>query len=274
MKTTTARADRGPAAQPTVLILGGTGRTGRLVVEQLLGRGATVRAIVRSADRLPSGCADDANLQVIEADILSLSDDELRRHLRGCDAVVSCLGHPNNLKGVFGPPYDLVTPVARRLHAAAQALHPERPVKFVLMSSVSVNHPGGLDPRRGPLEGATLGFLRALVPPAQDNQRAADFLCREVGAACGEMEWVAVRPDSLLDGDVAQITPGYALHRTLVTSLFRPNSTSRANVARFMCDLACDAQAWQQWKGELPVIVNDRAACSLGSGAAARRRAA
>ena len=95
--------------QQTVLLVGGTGRTGRRVLEQLLGRGVAVRAIVRSADRLPAGVADDPGLTVVEADLLSLGDADLLRHVSGCDAVVSCLGHVISLKGIFGPPRDLVS---------------------------------------------------------------------------------------------------------------------------------------------------------------------
>ena len=41
----------------TVLLLGGTGRTGGRVLRQLLDRGVAVRAVVRSAERLPDGVA-------------------------------------------------------------------------------------------------------------------------------------------------------------------------------------------------------------------------
>lgn len=37
----------------TVLLVGGTGRTGGRVLTQLLGRGVSVRVIVRSAKRSP-----------------------------------------------------------------------------------------------------------------------------------------------------------------------------------------------------------------------------
>ena len=46
-------------AEQTVLLVGGTGRTGGRVLQQLLGRGVNVRAIVRSAERLPAGVASD-----------------------------------------------------------------------------------------------------------------------------------------------------------------------------------------------------------------------
>jgi len=44
----------------TVLLVGGTGRTGGRVLEQLLSCDISVRAIVRSADRLPKGAAQDS----------------------------------------------------------------------------------------------------------------------------------------------------------------------------------------------------------------------
>jgi len=236
----------------TVLLLGGTGRTGGRVLEQLLGRGVSVRAIVRSAGRLPAGVAANPALTVVEADLLSLPDEDLRGLVQGCDAVISCLGHVISLKGVFGPPRDLVTRVVSRVCDAIEALRPAEPVRLVLMSTVSVHRPGGVDARRGGLEKAELGVLRALVPPAKDNQDAADFLCDKIGTADPFVEWVAVRPDTLLEGDVSE----YALHEGLVSSLAKPDSTNIANVAYFMCDLVEDPALFDRWAGKLPVIVN------------------
>jgi hypothetical protein len=73
-----------------------------------------------------------------------------------------------------------------------------------------------------------------------------------VEPADAHVQWVAVRPDSLKDGDVTE----YALHEGLVDSLFRPGQTNMANVAHFMCELATDSRAWEAWQGKLPVIVN------------------
>ena len=236
----------------TVLVLGGTGRTGGRVLQQLLDRGVNVRAVVRSAERLPQGVAGDEKLTVKEAEVLSLSDEELSRLVDGCEAVISCLGHSISAQGVFGRPRDLVTEAARRVCSAATGLRPERPVRFVLMSSVSVDRPGRADTRRGWFERAYMGLLRGLVPPARDNQRAADFLLEAIGSDGRYVQWVVVRPDTLEDGDVTE----YALHEGLVDSLFRPGKTARANVADFMCELASGDGAWETWRGKLPVIVN------------------
>jgi nucleoside-diphosphate-sugar epimerase len=238
--------------QQTVLLVGGTGRTGGRVLQQLLDRGIAVRAIVRSSAKLPPGAAGNPNLTVVEASLPSLRDEELQQHLRGCDAVISCLGHVLSLKGIFGSPRDLVTRATTRLCRGVEALQPPAPVRFILMSSVSVNGPGGFNTRRGSFERAFLRVLCGLLPPARDNQRAADFLLAEVGPDNAFVQWAVVRPDSLLPGDVSE----YTSHDGLVNSLFAPGSTNMASVAHFMCELVTSPKTWADWKGKLPVVVN------------------
>lgn len=241
--------------QQTVLLVGSTGRTGRRALQQLLDRGVNVRAIVRSRGKLPPDAAGNSNLAVIEASLLSLRDEELQQHLRGCDAVISCLGHVLSLKGVFGPPRDLVRRATMRLCRGVEALRPPAPVKFILMSSVSVNRPGGLDTRRGSFERALLWMLCGVLPPAKDNQRAADFLLEKIGPNDAFVQWAMVRPDSLLEGEVSE----YVLHEGLVDSLFAPGGTNMANVAHFMCELVTSPKAWADWQSKLPVITNAEA---------------
>jgi nucleoside-diphosphate-sugar epimerase len=248
------------STQQTVLLVGGTGRTGRRVLTQLLGGGASVRVVVRSAGKLPAGAADNPNLTVVEADLLSLGDDDLLRQVRGCDAVISCLGHVPDFKGIFGPPRDLVTRATTRLCRAIETLRPAKPVRFILMSSVSVNRPGGLDTRRGMFDKAVVWILRGIVPPTGDSQRAADFLWRDVGMTDTFVQWAVVRPDTLREGDVSE----YSLHEGLVSGLFAPDSTNMANVAHFMCELATNSKTWDEWKGRLPVIINAAASKSGG----------
>lgn len=238
--------------QHTVLLVGGSGRTGQRALRQLLERGISVRAIVRSAGKLPPDLVGSPQLAVIEASLLSLPEGELRRHLEGCDAVLSCLGHVLDLRGIFGSPRDLVTAATTRLCRAIEAIEPAAPVKLILMSSVSVHRPGGLDTRRGALERAFLWVLRGVLPPARDNQRAADFLLEKIGPNNPFIAWAVIRPDSLLGGEVSE----YALHEGLVNSLFSPGSTSMSNVGHFMCELVTSPETWAEWRGKLPVITN------------------
>ncbi len=126
------------------------------------------------------------------------------------------------------------------------------PVKLILMSSVSVHRPRSLDTRRGPLERALLWALCRVLPPARDNQRAADFLLEKIGPDDAHVQWAVVRPDTLLEGEVSR----YELHEGLVNGLFAPGSTNMANVAHLMCELVTNPKTWADWKSKLPVIVN------------------
>jgi hypothetical protein len=240
------------ADRQAVLLVGATGRTGQRVLAQLLARGVAVRAIVRSSAGIPAGLAGHPGLTLVEGSLLAFTDLELQDQVRGCDAVVSCLGHVLSLRGLLGPPYDLVARATTRLCRAVEALHPARPVRFILMSSVSVHRPAGLDTRRKAFERAFLWLLRALLPPARDNQRAADFLQERIGPGNRFVQWAVVRPDTLLEGEVSE----YATHEGLVNGLFAPGQTRFANVAHFMCGLATGQQAWADWQGRYPVIVD------------------
>jgi hypothetical protein len=191
-------------------------------------------------------------VEVVEADLPSIPEEVLRDRLVGCSAVISCLGHTLTLRGVLGPPRDLVTAAVTRLCRGVEALRPVVPVRLVLMSSVSVHRPAPLDPRRGTLARAFLSLLRAVLPPARDSQRAADLLHRSLGPDHPHLQWVVVRPDALREGEVSE----YALHEQLVDGLLRPGETRMANVAHFMCDLVTDGDVWKRWRAKLPVIVD------------------
>lgn len=242
------------------LVLGATGRTGRLVVEQLLARGVAVRALVRrragvsATDRVPVDDGYRVDLEVVETEVASLAPTTFVDHVQGCDAVVSCLGPNVSLHGVFGPPHDLVTRAVGQVIDAAEGLRPDVAIRLVLMSSVSVNRPARADTRRGAIERAFLWALRGLLPPARDNQRAADLLVRRVGSDHPSIEWVAVRPDSLVAGP----TGDYEVHEALVTSVFRADATRIADVAHFIATLVTDPAAWERWRGRMPVIVSER----------------
>jgi nucleoside-diphosphate-sugar epimerase len=235
-----------------VLILGATGRTGGRVLTRLLEQGVAVRAIVRSPSRLPAEVTAHPLLDVVVADLVTLPAEDLAAHLDGYDTVVSCLGHTISVRGIFGPPRDLVVGAVHRLRDAVQARPPAVPVRLILMSSVSVNLPDRADTRRGSAERAYLAGLRAVLPPARDNQRAADFLLHEVGRDDPRLHWAAVRPDTLVEGDDA----AFAVPETLVASIWRPDRTRMAQVAHFMSDLVTDDRTWQRWSGRMPVVVD------------------
>ena len=122
----------------TILVAGATGNTGRPLVEQSLALGHTVRVIVRSRQRLPAAVLEHPNITVIEASILDLSDEQMAEFVKGCDSVVSCLGHVISFKGIFGAPRKLCTDATRRLCAAIETNRPSSPAKSTSSLSLKV----------------------------------------------------------------------------------------------------------------------------------------
>ncbi len=158
----------------TILIVGASGATGRHLVAHLIEQGHTVKAVVRSAEKLPESIRNELNLSIIEASILNLSDTEMAEHVAGCDAIASCLGHNLTFKGMYGKPKRLVTDAARRLCTAIKANRPEKPLKYVLMNTTG-NRNRDLDEPISFAERGVIALLRLLLPPHVDNERPQIF---------------------------------------------------------------------------------------------------
>jgi nucleoside-diphosphate-sugar epimerase len=241
----------------TTLIVGASGATGRLLVEELLNRGQAVKIVVRSLDGLPKSFKSHTNLTVIQASILDISNVEMARHVQGSRAVVSCLGHNLTFKGIFGGPRRLVTDATRRLCDAIRANEPAEPVKFVLMNTTG-NSNRDLNERISLGQKCVIGLLRLLLPPHVDNEKAADYLRINVGQNDPMIEWVAVRPDGLVDETEAT---GYKIYESPIRSaIFDAGTTSRINVAHFMAKLINTENTWNIWRGKMPVIYNSASA--------------
>ena len=244
----------------TILVVGASGATGRLLVEQLLERGQKVKVVVRTTKNLPENLTSRENLSVICASILDLSDAEMAQHVSGCDALASCLGHNLSFKGMFGSPRRLVTDATRRLCSAVKANSPKEPVKFVLMNTTG-NSNRDLDEQISFGQKCVIWLLRLLLPPHVDNEKAADCLRIEVGQNDETIEWVVVRPDGLVD---EAETTEYEVHPSPIRSaIFDAGVTSRINVGRFMAELITDDGLWDVWKGKMPVIYNKELQAAL-----------
>jgi len=238
----------------TVLVVGATGATGKLVVKQLLDRGEQVKALVRFPEKLPETILSCENLSVITAgNILQLSKSEMAEYLRGCDGVISCLGHNLTLRGIFGPPFKLVTDATKLICNAIDENKSKNAMKYILMNTTGHRN-RNLGESLSLAEKCVLGIIRLLVPPQRDNEKAAEYLRIKIGQNNQKLEWIAVRPDSLYTMD--EVT-NYSIYPSPIRSaIFNPGKTSRINVAHFMTELIINEKLWEKWKGQMPVIYN------------------
>lgn len=242
-----------PTRGGATLVVGASGATGRLLVDQLLSRGQNVRVVVRSPDSLPEVIRYHENLSVIHAGILELGDAALAGYVDGCNAVASCLGHTMSFRGIYGQPRRLVTDAVRRLCNAIKAHKQESQVKFVLMNTTGNRNPD-VNEQVSFAQKCVIGLLRLLLPPHVDNEDAAGYLSNRIGQSDTAIAWAVVRPDTLIDE--TEITE-FSVHPSPTRSaIFDAGTTSRINVACFMADLICDDDTWNEWEGKMPVIYN------------------
>jgi hypothetical protein len=84
---------------------------------------------------------------------------------------------------------------------------------------------------------------------------AANYLVHNIGEK-SNINWVAVRPDSLFDEENES---DYEVYDHKVRSpIHDPGKTSRINVSHFMVALITDDNLWNKWNNKTPVIYNKK----------------
>lgn len=237
-----------------VLVLGATGTTGQCVVQDLLDNGQDVIALVRQVK-----LTAHPSLEQIQGTVLNLDDSTLIKILLRVDSIISCLGHNMTLKGIYGAPKMLVRDTLKHLCQLEKLVNTEfnrtRPLKIILMNSTG-NRNLDLSEPVSISQHIVLSLIRNLVPPHLDNERAANYLRCDLKED-KDIEWVVVRPDSLIDRESIS---GYRLTPSPTRSaIFNAGQTSRINVANFMARLSRETGLFDYWKGKMPVIYNDKA---------------
>jgi len=234
------------------LILGASGATGRLLALELLKRKMPIKIIVRESATLPEELVGNPNVEIQRGNITAFADSELVELLENCDRVISCLGHNITLKGMFGQPRNLVADSIRNIcNMINRSNGPS--VKLILMSTTAYTNTRDSE-KNSWGESIVLSILQLILPPHRDNVNAANYLQKEIGTENPRIEWIAVRPDTLINESEIDV---YETHQSPVRSpVFDAGKVSRINVGQFMADLLTIEQLWQKWQYQMPVIYN------------------
>jgi nucleoside-diphosphate-sugar epimerase len=235
-----------------VLVLGASGATGKLVVMQLIKRQINIRVVVREGAILSAEILDNPLVEIERGNITEFNDSEMISLLQDCNAVVSCLGHNITIRGIFGKPRNLVFDTIRNISEIVKEMA-DKKVKLILMSTTGyTNTITGEKNSLG--ERIILSILKLLLPPHRDNVKAANYLHEEIGKDNEKIEWIAVRPDTLVNEDN---NSAYEVYESPVRSpVFNAGTTSRINVSHFMADLLINERLWQEWQFKMPVVYN------------------
>ena len=237
-----------------VLVLGANGATGFNVVTQLIKHDINVKAFTRDAEKFDS-IKNNEHLEIIKASILEIDNQELKQCLSDVDAVISCLGHNISIKGIFGKPYKLVTDSLIRITSIVNEKSRTKTTKIILMNTTACINKLQNE-KFNKKENFVMTIMRSLLPPQRDNESAIKHLFDTISTSNKNVEWIAVRPDTLINEDEVS---EYTIHSSPLRSpIFDAGKTSRINVADFMVSLLKDDDLWNKWKYKTPVVYNTK----------------
>jgi uncharacterized protein YbjT (DUF2867 family) len=190
-----------------LVVLGATGRTGSLVVEQALAAGHTVTALVRSPEKLTTR---NPNLRVVAGAVTDTS--ALARALEGADTLISTLGGSG-------------TVIADSTPAIVAAAHRAGVGRIVVLSSWVVE--------RDRMNAATRLLTGIAMRSLIKDKNAGEKVLRQ-----SDLDWTIVYASILTDGpasgSVAVLPDG--------TRRGMSQKISRADVAAWMIQAATSDQ--------------------------------
>ncbi len=192
-----------------IMLIGGTGKTGKQIIKQALERGHEVTALVRNPKKIK---IRDPNLVVVEGNVLV--PETLERTFTGHDIVISALGHKKF--------FIKTTILSRGTQHIIRAMQKNQIHRFICITSLGIN-----DSR------FKLGLYYTLfVIPFiilfyfLDKEKQERFIQKS------DLDWTIVRPGQLTNGRKrANYKQGKGLGSYILTKMI-----SRADVAHFILD--------------------------------------
>ena len=235
-----------------VLVLGATGATGKLVVQQLIKRNIEVRIVVRDPQKVSGDLININLLEFIVGSISVFNRSQYYDLVKDCNAVISCLGHNITFRGLFGKPRLLVTYCMMNVCEAIQESKKDK-TKVILMNTTA-NRNKNVNEKYTLKDRIVLSLLSVMLPPQRDNVKAAEYLLNTFLESNSCIEWSAVRPDTLISEE--KVTEYEIMESPKRSPVFDAGKTSRINAAHFMVELIANEELWNKWKYKMPVIYN------------------
>ncbi|RRA98899.1 NAD-dependent epimerase/dehydratase family protein [Larkinella rosea] len=200
-----------------ILLLGATGRTGKLLLEQALKAGIAVHALVRDTDKVK---VIDRNLKLYESKTLDRT--ALRLAMQGCDAVLSTLSISRKSEFPWSglkSPKDFLSHTLRNVLEIANELH----IKRIIITTAWGVHETKKD---------IPGWFRFFIDYSNVGAAYRDHEIQENLLRASPIDWTIVRPVGLINSRKNRKI------RLTLDNQPKPSLTiSRTNVAKFMVEI-------------------------------------
>jgi uncharacterized protein YbjT (DUF2867 family) len=207
----------------SLLVLGGSGRTGVHVLSQAAKRGHRVRALVRDPAAL--GALDlPKSVELIQGTPANI--DDIRRAMDGTEAVIDVLNNSRASDNPWAKPVSPATFMADAVRNVLTVMAERGIARIVVTSSQGIGDDWA---RLNPILRTLISLSNIKLVFADHNE--VDRLVR-----ASSTDWTLVRPVALTDKPAA--TPGMWLNR--------------ADLARFLLD----AIASDEWIRKTPLVWN------------------
>lgn len=194
-----------------IALFGGSGRSGKYVLRELLKRDFHVKALVRKTGSL---CEFNShkNLEIIVGD--ALDADSVQKTIKDCQAVISTLGHRKN------SPSDLVT---RSIKIIIQVMQNYQIKRLICLTGAGVY----VDGDKPTIMDKILTFIIKTVSPHRfkDGENMVDEVMKS------DLDWTIVRTQLQLSKE-----KGGKESIGMVGSKGQTLKCSRGFIARFMVD--------------------------------------
>jgi putative NADH-flavin reductase len=220
-----------------LLILGGSGNTGKLIIEEALARHYTATALVRNPDSI----APTTGLTIIQGTPLSTQDLERAFEAKKVDAVIVALASLRTSGSPFSKPTSSPT-LMYDAHVALVTVAAKFDVKrIVTMQALGV----------GSSKANVFFLMRAVINHSNMNVGFKDHeAVFDLMRGQENVEWTGPRPVMLADGEKKDVkTWGDDGKGSGVMP-----SITRMSVAAFL--VGCVEESGKKWIGKMPVISN------------------
>jgi putative NADH-flavin reductase len=155
-----------------IAVIGGTGKSGKYLVKQLIHQGYFIRLLVRNPDHYPF---NDARVEIVKGNVTDYN--AVHTLLEGCHAVISTLG-----LGVPASPPDIFSQSALHVIKAMYALHIDR---YVVTTGLNVDTPFD---NKGPQTAYGTKWMKENYPVSTaDKQKEYEILLKST------INWTLVR---------------------------------------------------------------------------------